>query len=53
MADRPCPAPNGAAVIVGQRLVRPRFLLVLDYVLGTEELAVMAQVLVQILCPAP
>jgi hypothetical protein len=39
------PGADGAAVVVGQRLVRARFLLVLDHLLGAKELPVVSQVL--------
>jgi hypothetical protein len=40
---------DGATVVVGQRLVRTRLLLVLDHMLRAEELPVVAQILVQLL----
>jgi hypothetical protein len=43
------PGADGARVIVGQRPVGTHLLLVLDYVLGAEQLPIVAQVLVELL----
>ena len=44
------PRADGPGVIVGQRLVAPRFFLILHHLLGPEQLPVIPQVLVELLC---
>jgi hypothetical protein len=45
------PRPQRTAVVLGQGLVAARLFLVLDHLLSAEQLPLVAQVLMQLLCP--